>query len=109
MVKEAEAATGEAGLIGMWQTLYQNGTKAFLDTQEEFGRACNAMVDEGAKLSSEGIKIARQSLEAGNAVYESMVKATSENVKRTADVMTKLWVNPCRRQMEQFNKILFGG
>lgn len=109
MAKEGEAMGGGPGLLGLWQTAYQNAAKAFLDAQEEFGRACKTLADHGAALQSEGSKIARQSMDAGNAVYESVVKATAENIKRGTDVLTTHWVNPCRRQLEEFNKILFGG
>lgn len=109
MAKETEAIGAGSGLLSVWQVACQNAARAFWDTQEEFGKACGALVDEGARMQSEGVKIARQSLDAGNIVYESMVKASGENLKRGVDMMTKLWINPCRRQMEEFNKILFGG
>lgn len=109
MAKEAEAAGAGLGLLSVWQIACQNASRAFLDAQEEFGKACGTLVDEGARMQSEGITITRQSLDAGNIVYESMVKATCENIKRGTDIMTKLWTNPCRRQMEEFNKTLFGG
>ncbi|MBI2071275.1 MAG: hypothetical protein HYT79_11835 [Elusimicrobia bacterium] len=102
-VKTNGQAVGQEELLKFWGDFYLKGLKNVLETQELSAKLTRELLTQSATLSAETVKTGRQYLEATNQALEGVVKAATENVKRTLDVVEQCSA-PVRRQLNDLVK-----
>jgi len=91
---------GPEQFLKFWGDFYTQGLKNALEAQELSAKLVRELVTQSVHIMAGSVKAGREYLEVTNEALETVTKATSENVKRTLEVLEEC-STPVRKQFDE--------